>query len=142
MKNFLKNITAIILLISIISSFTACAFDESNYPPPPVTIKLDIDGNQLDETILYEQILHEDILMENTLLEYKLEVTKLFEQNLPNNVKAEDIQVEVIMVDDIEGILDSHFSSDALMYDIDWEQVIGKFAIGTGIIIVYGKKNK
>ena len=70
------------------------------------------------------------------MLEYKLEVIKLVEESIPENVIVEDIQVEIILSDDIEEYVDSYLSSDIAMYDINWGQVIGKFAIGTGVIIV------
>lgn len=128
MKKF-KILICLLLVTCLTITCTAC-----NSNPPKASI--DPNGDILTEKILYEEILKEDILKGEDLKEYVLGVIQKVEDTIPEDVVVEDIKVEIMLADDIEGTLDNYFITDAYEYDIDWGKLIGKFAIGTGVIIV------
>ena len=67
-------------------------------------------------------------------------VERIVEQTLEEDIILEDIQVEIILQDDIDGLFDEYFlyNGAAGEYDIDWFKVIGQFSAGTAIIVVTG----
>lgn len=129
MKRFL-----IVLMLFLLSlSLFACSTNTSNSSK-----KIDPNGDLIEETILYEELLYEDILTENQLFEYNLLIKNTIEQYLAEGILLEDIQVQMVLADDLDGLFDVGLTSEAILYDIDWGSVIGKFAIGTAVIVVTG----
>lgn len=60
------------------------------------------------------------------------------ENVLNENIIIEDIDIEFTTAEDFIDNFDNCFSSETLNYDIDWPGVIGKFSIGTAIIVCTG----
>lgn len=129
MKRYLEIQILLLLLLSLF----ACSTDTSDKGD-----KIDPNGDIIEESILYEELLYEDILTESMLFEYNLLVKNTIEQYLKEGIVLEDIQVQIVLADDLEGLFEISLTSEAILYDIDWGSIIGKFAIGTAVIVVTG----
>lgn len=129
MRRFLEFVLIVLFTISLF----ACTTD-----PNDKIEKIDPNGDLIEEKILYEELIYEDILTEAQLYEYNLVVKNAIEQYLSEEIILEDIQVQMILADDLEGLFEISLTSEAILYDIDWGSVIGKFAIGTAVIVVTG----
>lgn len=130
MVNMFRKIIAIILVCCLLLSSTSC------FAPSYSSENSGWQENTLHEEVLFEQIKKEDVLKEEKLEEYILKEIRLFEESLPENVVIEDVQVEIVLSEDLEDYFDSCCTSDIMMYDIDWGKIIGKFAVGTAVIII------
>ena len=102
-----------------------------------------LDENQYSDQFFSEEqlsnmLLPSDILKDKELLEYVIDVEKLIEKELDDGIVLEDVQIDIISVTDMEMIFDEHFNGAAAEYDIDWGKIIGKFAVGTAVIVVTG----
>lgn len=130
MVNMFRKIIAIILVCCLLLSSTSC------FAPSYSSENSGWQENTLREEVLFEQIKKEDVLKEEKLEEYILKEIRLFEESLPENVVIEDVQVEIVLSEDLEDYFDLCCTSDIMMYDIDWGKIIGKFAVGTAVIII------
>lgn len=128
----MKKWLIVIVLLMLTITITGC-FEEGLKGE-------DIDPNETtrEEDILGEDLKFEDILKEHKLDEYTMELITLIERYLEEDVVLEDIKVDMILAEDIEGLFDEYFNGSAGEYDIDWWSVFGNLAVGSTVIIVTG----
>lgn len=92
----------------------------------------------IEEDIIYEDIIYEDIIYEDITYEDIIHEIEIFEDTIYEDIIVEDIDMQFTTIKDFKDNFDNCFSSDALMYDIDWAGVIGKFSVGTAVIVCTG----
>lgn len=141
----------IILIIALISFLLSC----KNSPNSNININANntvysrvisenfiyeyiINENMLKESILEKNIISENILEEDIIEESLINEIQILEEILYEDIILEDIDLQLTTERDFTDNFDNCFSSAALMYDIDWVGVIGKFSIGTAIIVCTG----
>lgn len=137
MNNRIVTIISLMLVLSLaISSFTGCS-------------KVSIENT----SSVSANVLSDGNFVENFFDEYFTKEDKISEQFVEENITYEDGVYECIVNEDticetyviettvtenaiseIRKQLPEHFEE----YDIDWKKVIGKFAVGTSIIIAVG----
>ena len=134
----------IILFIALISFLLSCKNStNANVNVNTNNISSVIFEEIIEEDIIYEDIIHEDIIYENIIYEditYEdiIHEIEIFEDTIYEDIIVEDIDIQFTTIKDFEDNFDNCFSSDTLMYDIDWAGVIGKFSAGTAIIVCTG----
>lgn len=116
----IKKIIFIVALVPIIFSVinTQNYYAYNNLLYGYIINELEIDELEVNELIINEIIIFEDILNEDIIVE--------------------DIDMQFTTIKDFKDNFDNCFSSDTLMYDIDWAGVIGKFSVGTAVIVCTG----
>ena len=92
----------------------------------------------IEEDIIHEDIIYEDIIYEDITYEAIIHEIEIFEDTIYEDIIVEDIDMQFTTIKDFKDNFDNCFSSDALMYDIDWAGVIGKFSVGTAVIVCTG----
>lgn len=87
-----------------------------------------IAENSIDEKYLDESYITENLIYEDGIYEYTID----------ENVISEAYIIEVTISEDVEEEILAQLPDDFSEYEIDWAAVIGKFAVGTTIIIATG----
>lgn len=87
-----------------------------------------IEESSIDEKYLDESYITENLIYENGIYEYTID----------ENVISEAYIIEVIISENVEEEILTQLPDDFSEYEIDWTAVIGKFAVGTTIIIATG----
>ncbi|WP_307970942.1 DNA/RNA non-specific endonuclease [uncultured Brachyspira sp.] len=90
------------------------------------------------EDIIYKDTIYEDIIYENITYEDIIYEIKIFEDIIYDDAILEYVSFEVYTKEDLEKKIKNKEYSDDFWQDVDWESIIGKFAVGTGIIVVTG----
>ena len=141
----IKKIIFIVALVSIIFSVTNTQnyYAYNNLLYGYIINELEIDELEIEELEINELEINELIINELEINE--LEVNELiineiqiFEKTINKSAIVKDIDFKLTSIQDFEDNFDNCFSSDTLMYDIDWAGVIGKFSVGTAIIVCTG----
>lgn len=141
----IKKIIFIVALVSIIFSVTNTQnyYAYNNLLYGYIINELEIDELEIEELEINELEINELIINELEINE--LEVNELiineiqiFEKTINKSTIVKDIDFKLTFIRDFEDNFDNCFSSDTLMYDIDWAGVIGKFSAGTAIIVCTG----
>ena len=99
----------------------------------------------------YERVIPEEYIFENQLGEEKFQEAYiienlLYEEGIYEYKVSEDIIsdayiIEVAIGEQAKEQIRSQLPNELAEYDIDWPKIIGKFAVGTTIIIVVGIVN-
>ena len=130
---FNKSLAFVLTLVLLVQSLSGCT-------------RKDQSSSQF--TFIPEQVIHESLIDANTISEENIN-EKLILENLKNEdytyelIIDEDFFCEAYVIEVIVGIntveeLRDQLPPDIDNYDIDWPSVIGKFSIGTAIIITVG----
>lgn len=140
---FIKKIILFIALISFILSCNNSQnsnhnINANNERYSDIIFEDIIYEDTIYEDTIYEDIIYEDIIYEDTIYEDIIEEIIIFEDTLYEDIIIEDIHMEFTSIKDFNDNFDNCFSSDALIYDIDWAGVLGKFSIGAAVIIGTG----
>lgn len=126
----IKKIIFIVALVSIIFSVinTQNYYAYNNLLYGYIINELEIDELEIEELEINELEVNELIINE----------IQIFEKTINKSAIVKDIDFKLTSIRDFEDNFDNCFSSDTLMYDIDWAGVIGKFSAGTAIIVCTG----
>ena len=136
MNSCFRRILAIVLVLSIICSTTACSKEADNSDPldpnPNVIVENTETENIETETVLSEHITSEIYLEEIVLAEDKITELLLAEETIDEVLLCQTIYVSEENIDEF-----SAHSQIAGLFgeDVDITSVLKKVALGTGVII-------
>lgn len=140
-KSRFCSLVSLILVVTIVFQVTACS------SCPETTSPVSNDGQIIVEDIKQEDVLEEDILNETILTEYiseeiYLQEVVLVEQKITELLLEEDIIEEVyfcssiyVPEESIEEFAENSQTKALFGENIDWNAVLTKIAIGTGVIV-------
>ncbi|WP_335782748.1 hypothetical protein [Brachyspira intermedia] len=97
-----------------------------------------IQEYEIQEYQIQEYKIQEYQIKEYEIQEYIIKEINILEKKLNEYIIIEDIDLQYTTSKDFEDSFDNYYSPEALNYDIDWGGVLGKFAVGSGIIICTG----
>ena len=142
MKSMFSKITVVILLIISIVLLSSCVAieDPTNSLNPNgglISESKYLTEDVIQETITLNELDFEVELSAIQIEEIQLEIESIIESHLSENMLVEDLKIDIIIVDNINEYLNG-MQSEILKYDIDWAGVVGKYAVGTAIIVVSG----
>ena len=139
MIRFLYLVFALFLFTSSCNSEKENNYDKKeNIPQETITHENITNENITYENIIHENITHENITYENITYENIIHEIITFENIISENITVEDIDISYTSIDDFQDNFDNCYSSESLNYDIDWDFVLGRFAVGSSIIIGTG----
>ena len=97
-----------------------------------------IEEGKLDETLIEESLVSEEYLSQQYIREHLIYEDDIYEYRIDEDVIAQayifETKVSVNTTSEMVEILPRQIDD----YEIDWPAVIGKFAVGTAIIIAVG----
>jgi len=103
------------------------------------------DGN-IKEQIVAEQYVSEDYISEEKLTEAYIVENLIYEEGvyeykINENIISQAYIIEIVVGETTEEEIQAQLPEEIQDYDIDWPKVIGKFAVGTSIIVAVGIVN-
>lgn len=136
MKDRIKHALAWLMsLIMLCQSLTGCS-DSS--PPFLNDIRPE---NSIREEQIKEKFISEELITESYIIENMIYEDGIYEYVISEDVISEAYVIEVVVGEQTEGEILEQLPAEIEEYDIDWAKIIGKFAVGTTIIITVGIVN-
>jgi len=130
-----RRLIALLMIIAIIANMSACEKKVDKGVKAGFT---QIAERYVDEKIISDEVINNSVITEVLSLETVCKDGYLYETKLSDDIIAESYVLEITVssyeMDDIYEQL----PLEVLEYDIDWENVIQEFAIGTVIIATVG----
>ena len=130
---FKKAIALLLTIVLCAECLSGCGSNspsKSQHTYIPETV---INETFVDATTITEENITEELVLEN--LKYE---ENIYELTIDENFFCEAYIIEVVVGTNTVEDLRSQLPADIDNYDIDWPAVIGKFAVGTAIIITVG----
>ena len=130
----LKRIVSLLLVVVLcICSLTGCGGSENSnsgtvYIPEQI----------IEEQFVAEQTINETYLTESYIMENMIYEDGIYEYVINENIISEAYIIEITIGENTEEELLALLPEEFDEYEIDWGKVIGKFAVGTTIIIATG----
>lgn len=138
MKLSVKSCLSLLLSLAILFQFlTGCSNRSSRQSLSGFLIQEDKISEQfIDENIVTQERLDEKYITEHLVYEQGL-----YEYRITEDIISQAYIIETIISETTKDDILAQLPSEILDYDIDWAKVIGKFTIGTAIIITVGIVN-
>lgn len=129
---------AVLLIVAIISQLLVGCTGKSNSPPILLNIVSEnvFQEDYVDETFVSEEKLRESYIIENLIYE-----DEIYEYKISEYIISEAYTIEVIVGEETQEDILAQLPEEIEDYDINWPKIIGKFAVGTSIIIAVGIVN-
>ncbi len=135
MKKRNKRIVSIILIVTIlVNIFSSCSLNDDKEIKNDKAIKF--EEKLIDEKVISEVFLKEDYIREHIIFE-----DGVYEYTIDENTVAEAYIIEAVVGETTEEEILAQLPDELDDYEIEWQSVISKFAIGTSIIIAVGIVN-
>jgi len=130
----LKRIVSLILVFALcLCTVTGCGSNENNSSGNVL-----ITEQIIEEQFVTEQTVDEMYLAETYIIENMIYEDGIYEYTINENIISEAYIIEVTIGEDSEEEILALLPEGFDEYEIDWGKVIGKFAVGTTIIIATG----
>ncbi len=102
--------------------------------------------SQIKEQIITEQFVSEDQISEEKIsgkyiVENLIYEKGIYEYQVNENIISQAYVIEIVIGETTDKEIQALLPEEMQEYDIDWPKVIGKFAVGTSIIIAVGIVN-
>ena len=135
MRYKMKRLCSLLLVFALcIQSLVGCGSDTDKRSSSNVYVEESVIKEQtIAESTIDEKYLDETYITENLIYE-----DGIYEYTIDENVISEAYIIEVTISEDVEEEILAQLPDDFSEYEIDWAAVIGKFAVGTTIIIATG----
>lgn len=132
----MKRLCSLLLVFALcIQSLVGCG---SNTDKHSSSSNVYVEEGVIKEQIIAENSIDEKYLDESYITENLIYEDGIYEYTIDENVISEAYIIEVTISEDVEEEILSQLPDDFSEYEIDWAAVIGKFAVGTTIIIATG----
>ena len=100
-----------------------------------------IDGSEITEQFLNELHIDEQQLEASYIVENMIFEDGIYEYKINENVISQVYLIQTVISETSEKDIKSLLPKEIDDYDIDWAKAIGKFAIGTSVVIAVGVVN-
>ena len=132
----MKRLCSLLLVFALcIQSLVGCG---SNTDKHSSSSNVYVEEGVIKEQIIAETFIDEKYLDESYITENLIYEDGIYEYTIDENVISEAYIIEVTISEDVEEEILEQLPDDFSEYEIDWAAVIGKFAVGTTIIIATG----
>ena len=132
----MKRLCSLLLVFALcIQSLVGCG---SNTDKHSSSSNVYVEEGVIKEQIIAETSIDEKYLDESYITENLIYEDGIYEYTIDENVISEAYIIEVTISEDVEEEILAQLPDDFSEYEIDWAAVIGKFAVGTTIIIATG----
>lgn len=132
----MKRLCSLLLVFALcIQSLVGCGSDTDKRSS---SSNVYVEEGVIKEQIIAESTIDEKYLDESYITENLIYEDGIYEYIIDENVISEAYIIEVTISEDVEEEILAQLPDDFSEYEIDWAAVIGKFAVGTTIIIATG----
>lgn len=136
MRYKMKRLCSLLLVFALcIQSLVGCGSDTDKRSS---SSNVYVEEGVIKEQIIAESTIDEKYLDESYITENLTYEDGIYEYIIDENVISEAYIIEVTISEDVEEEILAQLPDDFSEYEIDWAAVIGKFAVGTTIIIATG----
>lgn len=128
-----KTIALVLIVCQLIQCLTGCGHKEQSKEKDTYVPEEVITEEVVGQTKITEDNITQELIVENLKCEdYNYELT------IEEDFYCEAFIIETIVDENTIDEIKDQLPADIDNYDIDWPKVIGKFAVGTAIIITVG----
>lgn len=132
-----QTIAWLLSLVMLCQLLTGCSGKGSS---PPASSKI-ISENVIREEQIKEEFISEELITESYIIENMIYEDGIYEYVISEDIVSEAYVIEVTVGEQTEEEILEQLPPEIEEYDIEWAKVIGKFAVGTTIIITVGIVN-
>lgn len=133
MKQYLLILLVLVLICQLL---VGCSSGGEGSPTGTIIGGSEISEQFLNELLIDEQQLEASYIIENVIFE-----DGIYEYKINENIISQVCLIETVISETTEKDIKLLLPEEIDDYDIDWPKVIGKFAIGTSVIIAVGVVN-
>lgn len=147
---FTRSLALLMVLTILCQMLTGCS-SESSANNSYGTLNSETSANNSHGSLNNENVISEQFINEETIDEEKLQEayirenliyeSGIYEYKISENIISQAYIIEVVVGETSEEEILKQLPKEIDEYDIDWAKVIGKFAVGTVIIITVGIVN-
>ncbi|WP_051199495.1 DNA/RNA non-specific endonuclease [Butyrivibrio fibrisolvens] len=135
-KTLYRYVAFLLAFTLCMQVLAGCGSSNSNQSGFTTINEQHINEEHINEEILSEEKIDESYIAENIIAE-----DLIYEYTIDENTIAESYIIECTISDNIEKKIEEQLPEEAELYQIDWRSVIGKFAIGTSVVLVVAIAN-
>lgn len=133
-KNRIKTLIALLLIISMVISLTACGGESSSIDSAEL-----IENDVIEEDVIVEDtILYDEPIADEVIKDSIIEDDNVYDCVINDDIICDIVLIDVVVGETTEDEIREQLPEEYQDYDIEWGKVIGKFAVGTSIIIAVG----
>ena len=124
----------LLLILTLLFSLIGCGSDD-----PQNNQSASIEEDVIEEDVVvkdeisYDEQLPDDIITDNIIYD-----EGVYECVINDDIICDVVLIDVVVGETTEKDIEAQLPEEYKDYDIDWGKVIGKFAVGTAIIIAVG----
>lgn len=133
---YTRPLSMILTLACLFHLLSGCSFTSRENSTPSLIANIELTGEIINELNIAEKELQDTYIAENIIVE-----NGRYEYRLSENIVSQVYLIETVVSSKAEEDIKSLLPEDVDDYDVDWPKVIGKFAVGTSIILAVGVVN-
>ena len=124
-----------LLIISLCFSLVGCGGSSLEDSSSNDSLETDVieEDIVMTDTVLYDEPISDDVIIDNLVYD-----DNVYECKINDNIICDIVLIDVVVGETTEEELAEQLPEEYKDYDIDWAAVIGKYAVGTAIIIAVG----
>ena len=137
MKFVKKYFVLLLSSILCISALTGCTPIETNHSSAKSSMKDKIDKDDIiEDDVIYDDTISDSYVKNNLVYD-----DQIYECKISDEIVSDVYLIDIVISDSSEEEIESQLPDQFKEYEIDWPSVIGKFAVGTAVIIAVGVAN-
>ena len=136
MKNRrIKSLLAILIITALCFGLAGCGGDSSEEPASNDSFETDVveDDVIVSDTVLYDEPIPDDVIADNLVYD-----DNMYECKINDNIICDIVLIDIVVGETTEEEIAEQLPEQYKDYDINWSAVIGKYAVGTAIIVAVG----
>ena len=135
-ENYTRHLSIALTLTLLLQLLSGCFPKQAGIASPSLIANIELTEFFLSELNIAETKLESTFIAENVILE-----NGRYEYRLSENIISQVYLIETVISNKAEEDIKPLLPEGVDDYDIDWPKVIGKFAVGTSIILAVGVVN-
>ena len=134
-KAGIKKLIAVVLAFILIICFSGCGSDDDNSIETTADIENDVveEDVTIADTVEYDEPIPDDVIYDNLVYD-----DYLYECTINDDIICDIVLIDVVVGETTEDEIREQLPEEYKDYDIEWGKVIGKYAVGTAIIVAVG----
>ena len=135
MKTGIKALLSILIIIALCFSLAGCSGKSSDVNTTNDSFETDVveEDVVVSDVILYDEPISDEEIYDNLIYD-----DNVYECKINDNIICDIVLIDVVVGETTEEEILNQLPEEYRDYDVDWSAVIGKFAVGTAVIIAVG----
>ena len=134
-KAGIKKLIALVLAFVLIICFSGCGSNDENNTEPTSDVENDVieEDVTVADTVEYDEPIPDDVIYDNLVYD-----DYLYECTINDDIICDIVLIDVVVGETTEEEIREQLPEEYKDYDIEWGKVIGKYVVGTAIIVAVG----